>query len=570
MRASIPPASVDVIIEQMRHAPGLARLRSLSDSFAAATDDAMATIVSEAAKFAAKELGPLNLAMDDTGATLVDGRVATAPGHAAAWRSFVAQGWPMLEHAEVIGGQGLPRLLAIAVQEIFDRHCPAFGMLPVAQRSAVKLVDQFGPDHVRAEWLPLLVSGDWGATICISEAGAGSDVGRILTSARPRGDGSWAVSGEKMWISFGDQNLTARIGHCLLARTPGAAPGPAGLSLFLVPDWLPEPDGSPRRNGISVRRIESKLGLHGSPTCALGFDDSTGWLLGTEGRGLAQMFAMITSMRLAVGAQGLGIAAGSADLAMLYARERRQGGGGAVAQPIIEHPDVQRELAGQAATTEILRGLLYALAVQADLAAHEPDDKARRDAESLSQWLLPIVKTFGADSAFNVSSSAMQVLGGAGYTGDWPVEQNLRDSRVLSIFEGATGIQALDLVERRLLRSDGLEIFRTMARDTANSGDGAGLLFPCLDLLDDAATRLISFDSNRDRRAAATSFLRLSILAAGGWMAAHLLRLSSGRPTNKRLRASAMQWLSDIEVRAAVEHWKIIAGEKSISSFHDL
>jgi 3-(methylthio)propanoyl-CoA dehydrogenase len=329
-RATFPTADAALVTAHFEHSFRIEDVRALKPSFAAATADIVEQIITEAAKFADRHLAPLNDVMDSTGCRLEDGRVKTALGHRAAWDAYVAAGWSTLDQDEANGGQGLPLIIAAAVQEVFDRACPAFGMLSVSQRAASRLISAYGDDD-QTTWLPKLTSGEWGATICISESDAGSDAGRMRTMATPIGDGTWSITGEKCWISFGDHDLTARIGHCVLARTPNAAPGAAGISLFLVPG------GREQGDAVHVRRIEHKMGLHGSPTCALGFEGAVGTMMGAEGRGLSQMFVMITRMRIAVGAMGLGIASASTDLARRYAEDRIQGSGMAIAH----HADVQ-------------------------------------------------------------------------------------------------------------------------------------------------------------------------------------------------------------------------------------
>jgi 3-(methylthio)propanoyl-CoA dehydrogenase len=509
--------------------------------------DTVAAILVEAARFADTVLAPLNDRMDAQGCGLSDGRVKTAPGHGDAWQAYVAAGWPTLDQPEVHGGQGLPLIVAAAVQEMFDRSCPAFGMLPVPQRAAAKLIAAYGGEATQAEWLPKLASGEWGATICISEVDAGSDAGRMRTMATPLGDGRWSITGEKCWISFGDHDLTPRIGHCVLARTPDAAPGGAGISLFLVPGAGEQGDA------VSVRRIEHKMGLHGSPTCGLGFEGAVGVMLGAEGRGLSQMFVMITQMRIAVGVMGLGIASASADLALRYAEERVQGNGLIIA----EHADVQRQLLEMISRVEVLRGLVFAVANLAE--ASGDDDQA----QLLLQWLLPIVKTVGADTAFDVASGAVQVLGGAGYTREWPAEQAVRDARVLAVFEGTTGIQALDLVHRRLRRGDGLAAFLNVAR---SEGDNAGLR-ACLDLLEDAGAKLRAMTDAPDVDAGATAFLNLAGLAATGWIASRLAKADGDTPAEQRIQAAGRYWLDRIAARAVPFHSEAIAGAGPLVGF---
>jgi alkylation response protein AidB-like acyl-CoA dehydrogenase len=317
MRASLPAADLAVIAAQIEASPEIDRVRGLNEGFGSADRESIEAILAEAEKFAAARLAPLNDVGDRHGCGVREGRVFTAPGHKAVWDAYRNGGWPGLEHSEAHGGQGLPLAVAASVQGILDRANASFCMLSVLQRAASRLIAAFGTPEMQDDWLPKLVSGAWGATICISEAEAGSDVARVRTRAEKKADGSWSVRGEKCWITFGDHDLAPRIGHCLLARTPGHQ----GLSLFLVPDEI---DG--RRNHVVVRRIEEKLGLHASPTCALGFDGATGWMIGQEGQGLQQMFVMITQMRLAVAAQGAGLASAARDVAMRYAADRLQGG----------------------------------------------------------------------------------------------------------------------------------------------------------------------------------------------------------------------------------------------------
>jgi alkylation response protein AidB-like acyl-CoA dehydrogenase len=552
MTSPVPPADVASACAGIEAAPGMDRLRALLGEDVDAGPELIAAVLEEASRFADGWLAPLNPVADRQGCRLEDGRVRTAPGHAEAWKAFAEAGWLGVDQPLDHGGQALPAVVLAACQEIFDRACIAFGMAPTANRAAARLIAAHAAPALRDEWLPKLVSGEWAATICISEPDAGSDVGRIRTVASPDAAGGWEITGEKIWISYGDHDLAPRIGHCLLARTPDAPPGAAGLSLFLVPSV----DADGQRNAIVVRRLEEKLGLHGSPTCALGFEGARGRLIGAEGRGLSQLFTMIATMRLMVAVQGLALASAAVDVALAYAEERRQGGRpDAPPIPIAEHADVQRMLLDMVGRVETLRGLILAAAVQTDLMRLETDPEALQDAQALAQWLLPIAKTLGGEAAFDTASDAIQVLGGAGYVRDWPVEQILRDSRVFTIFEGTSGIQALDLLHRRLRRDEGrgLRAFLALARaevGQASDTEAASSLAEVLDVLEAAAAR-IAGDAGAD--AGAYPFLKLAGLAATGWIGLRYAELGSNRPGGARLAEAGRHWLADLPARAALQ-----------------
>ena len=524
VRASLPLADLNRVRSQIEGSYRFADVRAAKAEWNELSDDLVAAILDGAAAFARQELEPLNLSMDRNGCALRDGRVRTAPGHREAWQAFVAAGWPTLEAGQAFGGQELPAAIAFAAQEQFDRACPAFGMLAVALRAGMRVLIVFGGDELQADWLTDMASGEAGATICVSEAEAGSDLSRIRTRAEPAGDGSWQVTGEKCWISYGDHDLTQRIGHIVLAQSVQAG-GTRAPSLFFVPTVTP--GGAP--NAVRALRIEEKLGLHGSPTCVLAFEGAHAILLGESGRGLRQLFVMIAKMRLAVGAMGLGIAGGASDVAHLYARERKQGGSPAPL-PIAEHPDVRRQLIAMQMRVNLFRGLLFAAANCADLG-----DCGDQQALALGSWLMPIVKTLGGEIGFETASAAMQVLGGAGYTSDWPIEQALRDARVLTIFEGTTGIQALDLVHRRLLRDDAsFRAFVDAARACADPR-----LDACLDQLEQRADWLR--DNSEFAEHGATAFLDQAGHAALSWLAAEALSSPSSDPGQRWL---SEQWLS--------------------------
>lgn len=531
------PLSAETLAASIAAAPDGERLEGCAPLSSPAREELVA-VFDQALRFAVDYLDPLRGPSDRIGCRLAEGRVVTPPGHREAWDAYVAAGFPLLELPGDFGGLAMPRVVSMAVQEVMDRACPAFGMLGLSTRSAARLIAAHADEAVRAEWLPRLAAGEWGATICISEAGAGSDVGRLRTRAEPQPDGSWALTGEKSWISFGDHDLTGRIGHCVLART-GAD---KGLSLFLVPDR----GGDGSSNNVRIHRLEEKLGLHGSPTCVMGFEGARGRLLGEEGRGLPQMFTMITNMRLSVGSMGLGIAQGALDVAMRYAGERRQGGPrDAPPVPIADHADIRRMLLDMAADVQFLRGLSYATAIQADIAEHHADAGIRAEAAAATSWLLPIVKTLGGEISFRTADGAIQLLGGAGYTREWPAEQALRDSRVLTIFEGTTGIQGLDLLHRRLGREGGepLRAFGRLAARTVGE-TGAARFAEVLARLEAAAAAFSGADPAA-AEAGATAFLGLAAETALAWIALRSLGASD------RERALAEHWLQGLDERLA-------------------
>ncbi len=436
--------STDLILAVLAATPGWA-----AQAARAGVDGTDARqIVQEAERLAAEVLDPLAARADREGCRIEGGRVRTPPGYRETYARLGADGWIAPDLPPELGGQGLPLALQAAAALPFEGAAAPFMMAAGASRAGAHLLSAAAPE-LAAEWAPALAAGERTATICISEPDAGSDVGRIRTRATPAGAG-WRIDGTKCWISFGDHDLSDRIGHLLLARTGGVEEGTRGLSLFLVPNGA----------GVAVERIEEKLGLHGSPTCVLRFEGARGALIGEAGRGLPQLFHMIELMRLQVAGQGAGIALRAAAIARSYAEERRQGGD--PRQPpvtIATHPDVRRQLAALDAEAAVLTALVCEVAVA--LTEAKVGD---RDAADRAAFLLPLAKTFGGEGGFAAASGAVQVLGGAGYTREWPAERLLRDARILTIYEGTTGMQAQDFVLRRLLRDEGRGLAAYAAR----------------------------------------------------------------------------------------------------------
>jgi len=492
-------SDADAMIDALGRTPNWQRVRGGLD------DATVVGILTEAAKIAEGVVAPLDAPSDRIGARLEGGRVIVPAAYHAAFDALAEGGWLGLEHPEAFGGMGMPLALFAAANPLFERAAPAFMMAVGGTRSAALLLAEWAEPGLRDDWVPALIAGERTATICISEPGAGSDVGRIRTRADPDGEGGWRVSGQKIWISFGDHDLRARIGHCLLART-GDQPGTRGLSLFLVE----------RGPGVSVERIEDKMGLHGSPTCALRFEDAPARLIGAEGRGLAQLFTMIRHMRLTVACQGLGTALKCHDIAASHAAERRQGGD--PKQPpvaINTHPDVRRQLIELTSRIDLFRLAFVETACAADLSASDAE-LAR-----LTAWLLPLIKNSGAELAFDAAAKAILVLGGAGFTKDYALEQALRDSRVFAIYEGTTGMQGQDFFLRQTLGDSGagLAAFLTRARAEAAPYPAAAAVIEAFA----AFTARAMAEPDRARQAwMADAVMRAAWVAVQVWMATRI------------------------------------------------
>lgn len=564
----------EVIQHHIELVPGYESVRQALGSEIDVGPDTLREVLGAAAKFAEERLVEANHVGDRQGCRFENGRVLTPDSYKPVWKELTTNGWNSVDQPAEYEGQGLPSFVNAGCRELFDRACMALGMLTGPTRAATLLLQEYAPAEIKDEWIPRFVAGEWSATICISEADAGSDVGRIRTRAVQDADGAWSVTGEKMWISFGDNDLVQRIGHLLLARTPDAPTGTGGLSLFLVPNKIQDATGQWVANGVQPRRIEEKLGLHGSPTCAIGFEGARGYLLGKQHRGLPQMFVMIQGMRLMVAIEGVGMSFGAEQTALRFAAERKQGGHpGQPAVLINQHVDIQRQLLAMAARVEVLRGMVYELALRID--AERCGAASSEQHANVTQWLLPIAKASCAEAAFEVPSAAIQVLGGGGYTREWPCEQWLRDARMMSIAEGSTGIQALDLLHRRLWRDEGrtLDDFIATVRAELAEGDAAAAapVARVLARLDNVGKHfLASRSQSREAEVGAVGFLQLAMLAATGWIAARLVTKAQDNPIGKRLAAAARYWLSDIDARAAFQENEALAGADRLVEFANL
>jgi alkylation response protein AidB-like acyl-CoA dehydrogenase len=433
---------------QLLHIARLGELCELTP-FTHADHDTVTALLETAADFAADELLPLAQSGDREGCQLHSTGVRLPTGTAAIYRHWCELGFPALGLPLEIEGLGLPRVVVSAAQELCDGANLAFGMLCINLRCAALAILKSGSDQQKARWLPGLCSGHIASTIVISEPQAGSDAGRITTMALPQTDGSYLLTGTKIWISYADHDATAEILHLVLARMPGAETGSRGLSLFAVPKTL-----AGNANGVSVLRLEHKMGLHASPTCVLEFQQASGELVGEPGKGLQALFVMMNNMRLAVAVQGAAVANAATLHAIAYAAERPQGGS-PLAPPvnIIEHADVRRMLLEMVAESELMRATALRIAAMLDRAEAlaTPGDPENQRWQTLAELMLPVAKTYNAETAFTVANLGIQVMGGYGYTSDYPLERMARDIRVAAIYEGTSGIQALDFVKRKVV-----------------------------------------------------------------------------------------------------------------------
>ncbi|MCC7055007.1 MAG: acyl-CoA dehydrogenase C-terminal domain-containing protein [Gemmatimonadaceae bacterium] len=416
------------------------------------------SVLEGAAQFCEEVLQPLNQSGDSEGCHIEDGTVTTPKGFIDAYRQYVAAGWPALSADEAFGGQGFPQTLRFAVEEMMCASNLSFGMFPGLSHGAYHALLMHGTDALKTTWLPKLVTGEWAGTMCLTEAHCGTDLGLLTTKAVPREDGSYAITGNKIFISAGDHDLTSNIVHLVLARLPDAPPGIKGISLFIVPKFLLVADGTPGdANGVRCVSIEHKMGIKASPTCVLAFDDSIGWLVGETNKGMRGMFTMMNAARLAVGMQGLGISEVAYQNAVSYAKDRLQGRSltgpknpAGPADPLIVHPDVRRMLMTIRAFNEGARALSLWVGTHIDLHEKHPDPAVRKDADDFVALMTPIVKAYFTDMGSECANMAMQIYGGHGYIREYGMEQFVRDARIAQIYEGANGIQALDLVGRKL------------------------------------------------------------------------------------------------------------------------
>ena len=530
-------APISDMLDTMRHVAGLDAM--VARGLAPEIEGGLAeTVLEEAGRFAADVIAPLNRVGDQVGSVLKDGAVTTPPGWREAYKAWAEGGWNALPGPEDFGGQGLPTLLQSACIEMWNSAAFAFALGPLLTVGAIEAIHAHGSDELKATYLEKLVSGDWMGTMNLTEPQAGSDLNALSSKAERRPDGTYRITGQKIFITYGEHDLTENIVHLVLARLPDAPAGTRGISLFLVPKYLVNADGSlGAHNDLRCSGIEHKLGIHASPTCSMAFGDkggAVGFLIGEENRGLACMFTMMNNARLNVALQGVAIAERAYQQALAFAQERRQGTAldapkGAPMSPIIVHPDIRRMLMDMRAKTQAARAVSYTVAAALDLAERETDPAAKKAAAERAAILTPVAKAYATDIGIEVASTGIQIHGGMGYVEETGAAQHLRDARIAAIYEGTNGIQAIDLVQRKIGLAGGdavqalLTEMRSIVQDVraANHpdfGHTAERLGAAVDALERATEWMLSALASRpaEALAGATLYLKLFALAQGG------------------------------------------------------
>ena len=534
----------------LNHVVDLAAVAKLN-GFQHADPETVRGVLEEAGRFFSEVIAPLNAVGDREGSRLQpDGTVKTPDGFRAAYAKFVEAGWGSVHVDERWGGGGLPYIVGVVIQEMFKSANMAFSLCPLLTQAAIEALRQHGSEEQQATFLEKLVSGEWSGTMCLTEPQAGSDVGALTTRAEPQGDGTYRLFGQKIFITWGEHDLTENIVHLVLARTPGAAPGTKGISLFLVPKFIPGPQGEPgERNDLKVLSIEHKMGIHASPTCVLSFGDegkgALGFLIGEEQSGMRYMFTMMNTARIGVGIEGLSISEAAYQKALEFARVRVQGRplGEAEDAEIIEHPDVRRMLLTIRAYKEALRGVLYFNAYQLDLERHAETDEERQRAGELVALFTPISKAWSTDVGVEMASIGIQVHGGMGFVEETGAAQFYRDIRIAPIYEGTNGIQAIDLVTRKVGMRQGQviselldEIQRTVADSGPELDEIVAPLLSALTAARQATQHLLGISDPNDALAGASPYLRMLGLLLGGWVHAKSALAAHQQPEDEFMR----------------------------------
>ena len=550
-------------------------------------------ILDGARQFAEQELWPINQTGDEQGCRLVDGQVQTPDGFKEAWQTFVAAGWSGITGDPAYGGQGLPHSVGQFVEEILSTANMAWSMYPGLSHGAMNALTSHGTHEQKQRFLAPLMRGEWTGTMCLTESQAGSDVGLLRTRAMPNADGSYAITGTKIFISAGDHEFVDNILHLVLARLPDSPPGTKGISLFIVPKRTIAADGSAgQANGVECSALEKKMGIHGSATCVLNFDQATGYLIGEENQGMRCMFTMMNSARIFVGIQGLGCAEAAYQQALDYARERLQmrslsgpKNPDGPADPIIVHPDVRRMLLTQKALVEGGRALAYYTVRQADLAEFGADESIRQEGDAMLDFLTPITKAFLTESGFESVNHALQCFGGAGFITETGIEQLVRDARITLIYEGSTQIQALDLLGRKVILTQGKALLAFIGSMQATANDCDAVLPEIAQRLRELADQWgalaltvgASAQQNPDEvGAASVDFLMYSGYACLAYFWARMALVAQAKlaaggadPFYEGKVATARFYFARLLPRAQAHHSAALAGAESLLALDD-
>jgi 3-(methylsulfanyl)propanoyl-CoA dehydrogenase len=525
---------------------GLAEVAKLP-GFEEATPDTVDAILEEASKFASEVLDPINYSGDQEGAKFTDGEVRTPKGFRDAYKKFCEGGWNALPFEAEWGGQGLPKLVSTPVQEMWKSSNMSFSLCPLLTQGAIEALLLRGSEPLKQAYLPKMVEGKWTGTMNLTEPQAGSDLSLVRTRAEREGN-HYLISGQKIFITYGEHDLAENIVHLVLARTPDAPEGVKGISLFIVPKFIPNKDGTPgKRNPAKCASIEHKLGIHASPTAVMVYESAVGYLVGEENRGLETMFIMMNAARFAVGLEGVAIAERAFQRALAFSKQRLQGrdlagGGGAV--PIIRHPDVRRMLMLMKSQAEAMRALAYTTAAALDFSQRSRDVDARKRHQAFVDLMIPVVKGWCTETGIEVASLGVQVHGGMGFVEETGAAQYLRDARITTIYEGTTGIQAMDLVGRKIARERGATAREWIAQlkkfdaELAKSGNtDIKAIRTCLaegvKAVSDCVDFIVGAKDPRAQFAGAVPFLKLVGIVAGGWQMARAALISEKRLSSR-------------------------------------
>ncbi|MGH8688367.1 MAG: acyl-CoA dehydrogenase [Burkholderiales bacterium] len=582
-----PLKDMRFVLKELAGLDEIARLPGYGEADPGTVD----AILQEASKFSSQVLDPLNLSGDVEGSVWNDGAVRTPKGFKEAYLAYVEGGWGALPFGPEHGGQGLPKLVATAVEEMLTSANMSFSLCPLLTQGAIHALELAGSDALKKVYLDHMIAGRWTGTMNLTEPQAGSDLALVRSKAVREGD-HYRISGQKIFITYGEHDLAENIVHLVLARTPDAPEGVKGISLFIVPKFRVKADGTlGERNGARCASIEHKLGIHASPTAVMVYENAIGYLVGEENKGLSYMFVMMNAARFSVGLEGVAIAERAFQRALAYAKERLQGrdlaGGGTV--PIIRHPDVRRMLMLMKSQTEAARALAYVVAAALDVASRHPDEKVREQNQAFVDLMIPVVKGWSTETGIDVASLGVQVHGGMGFIEETGAAQHLRDARITTIYEGTTGIQANDLVGRKIAREGGatakgwLAHLKAFDAELATSGNaevkairaalasGAGAVAESVDY--------IVANAGKDVMAAfagAVPFLKLMGIVAGGWQMARAalaaergLAAGGDKPFLEAKLATARFYADQVLVQAPALRDTVVKGASAVMSIPD-